>query len=311
MNISWLGSLLQGISLVAFAPLFLGWLNWWKARLTGRRRPLTWIVQPYRDWFKLLRLPPTHPQTASWLFRITPYLVFVVYGCLLFSIPLWTSSLVPPDLLLTMYLLGLGRFSLSLAGLDSASSFGNLGSSREMFFHFLTEISLFPAIAAFWLWVNVPLGKNPLDNLLLYMLLWLATPSILVTFFLVLLLEARRLPVDNPETHLELTMAGKAVELEFSGRDLALVEWGETNKLLFLLAWWSQWLFSLIFSKAGALSSVAIPLLHLTLWLLAGAGLAFWEWGRAKLRLGWVPHVAQTSLVLSLFALLLRLIAGG
>lgn len=301
MDTLWIFSLLQGLGLLAFAPLFLGWLNWWKARLTGRKRPLTWVTQPYRDMFKLMRLPPTYAQTTSWVFRLTPYLIFLIYSSLLFSVSFAIKSLLPSDLLLILYLLGLGRFSLSLAGLDSASSFGNLGSNREMFLHFLTEMSLFSTIAALWLWANVPdKGQS---------VFWLATLAILISFFPVLLLEARRLPVDNPGTHLELTMAGKAVELEFSGRDLALVEWGEINKLLFLTALWNQGLLWLIGVEVAPWWLAL--LLYVALWLLTGFGFAFWEWRTPKIRLGHVPTVAQASLFFSLFALLLRLIPGG
>lgn len=300
MNIQWLWSFLQGVGLLSLAPLFLGWLNWCKARLTGRKRSLTWMIQPYRDWLKLLRLPATHPQNASWVFRSVPYLIFAVYSSLLFMIPLFTRPFLQPDLLLILYLLGLGRFCLSLGGLDSATAFGHLGSSREMFFHFLTEISLFPVLVAFWLWINETNRSQAV--------FWLAAISILAAFFPILLLEARRLPVDNPETHLELTMAGKAVELEFSGRALALLEWGETSKLLFLTALWIRWLFG--FGGFLGNSGWLLALLQITLWLLITCGLAFWEWGIPKFRLGKVPAVAQISLVLSLFAVILRLIPG-
>ena len=318
-------SFLQGAVLIVFAPLLMGWLKWWKAWFTGRRRPLTWIIQPYRDCFKLLRLPPTYPQPASWIFRKSPYLIFTVYGGLLFTIPLWTAPLLPADLLLIMYLLGLGRFSLSMAGMDSASSFGHLGSSREMFFHFLTEISFFPALTAFWLWTTEPsLNKEEAT-------FWLASVAILLSFFPILLLEARRLPIGNPTTHLELTMAGKAVELEFSGRSLALVEWGEASKLLFLVALWSQWFIRLFGNVLGELlflvalwsqwfirlfGNVLGGLLFLfypVVWLLVASGLAFWERRsvKVKVRLGRVPSVVFPSLVLSISAILLRLISGG
>ncbi len=320
-------SFLQGAVLIVFAPLLMGWLKWWKAWFTGRRRPLTWIIQPYRDCFKLLRLPSTYPQPASWIFRKSPYLIFAAYGSLLFTIPLWTTPLLPADLLLIMYLLGLGRFSLSMAGMDSASSFGHLGSSREMFFHFLTEISFFPALTAFWLWTNEPallpphIAATPFAPTTLWPWMiessinrkkatfWLAAVAILLSFFPILLLEARRLPVGNPATHLELTMAGKAVEIEFSGRSLALVEWGEASKLLFLVALWSQWLIRLfgIYNVLGGLLFLFYPVV----WLLAASGLAVWEWRSVKIRLGRVPSVAFHSLALSIFAILLRLISGG
>jgi len=302
MNLLRLLSLVQGLLLLVGAPAFLGWLNWWKARLTRRRRPLTCVVQPYRDLIKLLRLPATYAKPTSWVFRLTPVIVFAAYGSLLFTLPFFTRPLLAADLVLILYLLGLARFTLSLAGLDSASSFGGLGSNREMFFHFLTEISFFAVILALWLWSNVGAAAPTQSNALLRIVALLA---VILAFFPVILLEARRLPVDNLETHLELTMAGKAVGLEFSGRDLALVEWAETNKLFFMVALWSQLPLTL-FEQAPR--SVFLSLL---LWLLAGAFLAWWEQRTPKLRLGRVPSVAQMSLLLSLFAILVRLIPGG
>ena len=305
INAPWLLSLLQGISLLAFAPFFRGWLKWWKAQLTGRRRPFKWTLQVYRDYFKLLRIPPKRLKTPSWFFRISPYLIFTTYGSLLFTIPLWTAPSLPIDLLLIMYLLGLGRFILSLAGLDSGTSFGHLGSSREMFFHLLSEISFFSAITAFWLWRNVtPNGE----------LFWLAAAAILFSYFFILVLETHRLPVGNPGTHLELTMAGKAVELEFSGRDLALVEWGETSKLLFLVALWSQWIVQLgliPFHGTPIMPGWLLFLFYISLWLLIAWGLACWEWRSVKMRLSQVPSFVLPSLALSLSAILLRLIQGA
>jgi len=296
---------LQGLAILALAPFLVGWINWCKAYFTGCRRPAAYLLQPYRDLFKLLRVPATRSKTTSWVFSWTPWVVFLSYGTLLFTLPVFPEPLLRADLILTLYLLGLARFMLSLAGLDSASSFGGLGSSREMFFHFLTEISLFSVIAgvfvlsgsAFILPDYPPVeDKNLITNI--------SAMALFVAFFPALLLETRRIPVDNPETHLELTMAGKAVELEFSGRDLALIEWGEMNKLVFMLALWMQLLILLPIPNAPL---VIMPLL----WLPAGAGLALWESKMPKMRLGQIPVVAQTSLLLSLFSIVIQLFNGA
>lgn len=305
MTFSWFLSVAQGLLLLLAAPALLGWLDWCKAYLTGRRRPLAYLLQPYRDLRKLLRVPPTHSLAVSSIFRLTPGIVFVVYGCLLFILPVFTAPLLQADLVLILYLLGLARFTFSLAGLDSASAFGGLGSSREMFFHFLTEISLFALIAAMSLWSDGSVvGQAQAQPMSLFR--FVALLVLVSAFFPVLLLEARRLPVDNPDTHLELTMAGKAVELEFSGRDLALIGWAESSKLFFLLVLWAQLWSALVGNAPGWL------LLVRTLGLPAGAVLlALWEWRTPKLRLGQVSSIAQGSLFLSLFAILLRLIPGG
>jgi formate hydrogenlyase subunit 4 len=292
---------LQGLAILAVAPILVGWINWCKACFTGRRRPVAYLLQPYRDLFKLLRVPATRSKPTSWVFSWTPWVVFLSYGTLLFTLPVIFPALLRADLILTLYLLGLARFTLSLAGLDSASSFGGLGSSREMFFHFLTETSLFSVIAGVFVlsgsaFVSQSLPLLDDKNLIVS----ISAIALFVAFFPVLLLETRRIPVDNPETHLELTMAGKAVELEFSGRDLALIEWGEMNKLVFMLALWMQLLILLPIWNA--------PLMIMPLfWLLSGAGLALWESKMPKMRLGQIPVVAQISLLFSLFAIVIRL----
>lgn len=305
MNMQTLFSVLQGLVMLAVAPLLVGWINWWKARFTGRHRSIIYLLQPYRDLGKLFRVPATRSQTTSWVFYWTPWVIFLSYGTLLFTLSVFSTALLQADLILVLYLLGLARFMLSLAGLDSASSFGGMGSSREMFFHFLTEISLFGVIAGIFFWSG---GASLSQGLIVLdgnqkLAFSISAVSLFIAFFPALLLETRRIPVDNLETHLELTMAGKAVELEFSGRDLALVEWGEMNKLLFMLALWMQ-----------LLSLLLLPNMVLTImplfWLLSGVGLALWESKIPKIRLGQVPSVAQISLLFSLFAIVIRLFSG-
>ncbi len=304
MNMQTIFPYLQGLAILAFAPILIGWTNWWKANFTGRRRSVVYLIQPYRDLFKLFRVPATRSRTTSWVFYWAPWVVFLSYGTLLFTLPVFFAPLLRADLILTLYLLGLARFTLSLAGLDSASSFGGLGSSREMFFHFLTEISLFGVIAGVFILSGsavLPYNFESQENGNLAFII--STLLLFAAFFPVLILETRRIPVDNPETHLELTMAGKAVELEFSGRDMALIEWGEMSKLLFMIALWMQLLVSLLIPN---MTLAIMPLL----WLVSGVGLALWESKIPKMRLGQVPTVAQISLLFSLFAIIVQFFNG-
>lgn len=311
MDVKLFFSFLQGAAILAFVPLLVGWINWWKARLTGRRRPAAYLLQPYRDLFKLMGVPATRSQTTSWVFAWAPWVVFLSYSALLFSLQVFYEPLLRADLILTLYLLGLARFMLSLAGLDNASSFGGLGSSREMFFHFLTEMGFFSVIAGVFVLSGsafvAPASPPATDDVLLSSI---SLAALFIAFFPVLLLETRRIPVDNPETHLELTMAGKAVELEFSGRDLALIEWGEMNKLVFMLGLWVQ-LSTRILRQLWALYEPArMSLVTIPLFLLVGIFLAFWEARRPKMRLGQVPGTALISLLSSLFAIAIWLFRG-
>ncbi len=308
MNLGTIFPYLQGLAILAFAPILVGWINWQKAYFTGRRRSATYLLQPYRDLFKLFSVPATRSCTTSWVFYWMPWIIFLSYGILLFTLPVFFAPSLQVDLILTIYLLGLARFMLSLAGLDSASSFGGLGSSREMFFHFLTEVSLFGIIAGIFILSGsavFPYNFAQQENVRLALII--STLFLFAAFFPALLLETRRIPVDNPETHLELTMAGKAVELEFSGRDLALIKWGEMSKLLFMIALWMQLLFLLVTLVVPNMPLAVMPLL----WLLSGSGLALWESKMPKMRLGQVPTVAQISLLFSLFAIIVWLFSGG
>ncbi len=293
---------IQGILILFGAPFLAGWLNWCKAYFTDRQRPWTYLFQPYRDLFKLLRVPAMRSRATSWVFAWAPWIAFLGYGVILFTIPVFKAPLLRADLILILYLLGLTRFTLSLAGLDNASSFGGLGSSREMFFHFLTEVSFFGVIAGIFLWSNsvFPSAIWNWESKKEFLMPLMAAIMLTIALFPVLLLEARRIPVDNPATHLELTMAGKAVELEFSGRDLAFIEWGESSKLAFMLALLVQvWI-------PSSLTSFS-PLL----WLAEALLLALWESRMPKMRLGQVPLVAGISLLLSLFAIMMRLFEGA
>ena len=334
MSTNVFGPILQAVFLIAFAPALAGWINWLKARGQGRKRKWATILQPYRDLWKLLHVPAVRPQTASWVFSLTPWVVFIAYTWLAFSLPVFSQPLLKIDIIVVIYVLGLARFTLSLAGWDAGAAFGGLGSSREMFFHFLTEIGLFLVLAALALrWDTVNLTEiikshaemfsnliqvfsnlqvflnlsDGLDDLLKQLIedLWLI--FIAVAFASLILLEAERIPVDNPETHLELTMAHKAITLEFAGRDLALIEWAEMVKMLFLFTLFANLFLpfhNLLQENIGlALASFVIEIIFL------GSLLALWELRQPKTRLRQVSRLASwSSMLFSMIAIVLVII---
>jgi formate hydrogenlyase subunit 4 len=298
--------LAQGLALVLAAPLFAGLLRYLQAVFQLRRRPLVTILQPYRDLIKLLQIPAVRSRTSTWVFACAPIVVFVAYGLLAFVVPIFSTQTLRVDLIFVVYLLGLARFALSLAGLDSGSPFGALGSSREMFLHFMTDVGLILVLAGLALLTStITLGdlflqKRSLDTGHLLELGLLA-----ISFLILILFEAERIPIDNPATHLELTMSQKAVALEYAGVDLALVEWAEMIKLAALLS-----LFIALFmpnlmildplsgQPAGNAWTMGLGyLIKMAFWI---GVLALWEAWQPKLRLRQIRQRSLWAMALSL-----------
>jgi formate hydrogenlyase subunit 4 len=311
--------LFQGFVLILFAPLSVGLLRWLEARLQRRQGP--GILQPYRDLAKLLAKPAVRPAQASIIFASTPFVLFAVYGVVAFMLPVFSQdTLLRGDLIVIVYLWGLARFTLSLAGLDAGASFGSLGASREMFLHFLTEIGLALLVIVLAIrWDTTSLADILQQHWSLGLLKFLVEPELVllgIALFLLILFEAERIPVDNPATHLELTMAQRAVTLEFAGRDLALVEWAEAIKLLTLLTLLCHLFIPLpleeyltplgggstaIVTAATAMVSYAVRIGLLLI------GLALWEAHQPKRRLRNVSRFVFISIALSATAILYAL----
>ncbi len=304
---------LQGIALILIAPGIAGLLAYLKSWLQQRQRPFRNVWQSYRDLLKLARKPAVRAETTSWLFALVPSLLFVAYALLAFLVPVFLPTpLIRADLILVIYILGLARFSLSLAGLDAGAPFGGLGGSREMFLQFLTEIGLVLVLAGLALnWGTLRLDMLFEWHWALGAGLFLRPDLLLLGLALaaLILFEAGRVPIDNPATHLELTMGGKAITLDYAGRDLALIEWAEMIKLTFLLT-----LFHGLFVPY-VLPPVLIEQARLIEYnLLLGGNyiikmlflvlvLAVWESSQPKLRLRKVVGPALVSIVFSLIAI--------
>ena len=292
----------------AGAPLLVGALRSLKARLVGRRGPSP--LQPFADLRKLLAKEAVVSTTTSWVFRATPYVLVASLLVAALIVPVVTTR--PPlafagNIILLVYLFMLGTFFLALAGLDAGSAFGGMGSSREVAVAALAEPTVIVAVFALALRAGtIDLGRvverfggEP----------WLvANPAHLLAFaafFIVMLAETGRLPVDNPATHLELTMIHEAMVLEYSGRYLALVEWASAMKLFVFMT-----LLANLFVPWGlAEPSGPVPVLVGILVLAAKlavltTAVALLETVVAKLRLFRVPELLAGSFALASLSLM-------
>lgn len=296
----------QALLALLLAPGLVGFVRWVKAHLQNRRGSPIW--QPYFELKKLFGKDVVVSNNASWLFRAAPYIVFGSTLAVTFLIP-WLAVPLPfdniGDLMVVVYLLLLGTFFLALAGLDPGTAFGGMGSSREMTVAALAEPTI--ALAIF----GLALGAGS-TNLGTIVVATLANPSVAINpghllafaaLFIVSLAETGRLPVDNPSTHLELTMIHEAMILEYSGRYLALIEWASWLKLTIFFALLANlfipWGIATIFTPAA----LGIAFLTLILKFIAlGVTLAVIETRVAKLRLFRVPELLGMSFVLALLA---------
>lgn len=300
--------LAQLVLLVTLAPLVSGFINLLKARLQMRRGP--GLLQPYRDLYKLLRKGMVIPDTASWLFSATPYIVFLttlLAGLMVPSVAAEVPLGIFGGVLAVVYLLGLGRFFLALAGLDTGSSFGGLGSSREMTISALAEPTLMLAVFT----VAIGAGSTSLAEMARAAIgqQWrFLAPSQMLAFaalYLVLIAETGRIPVDNPATHLELTMIHEAMILEYSGPYLAFIEWAASIKQLLLMTLLINvfWPFGLSagWAQAGVLGGFG--------WLVAklvalSCSIVLVETTNAKMRLFRVPELMAVAFTLGALALI-------
>jgi formate hydrogenlyase subunit 4 len=296
----------QALLALLLAPGLVGLVRWMKARLQNRRGAPIW--QPYRELRKLFAKEVVISNNASWLFRATPFVVFASVVAVTFLVPIVAAPLpfdTVGDLLVVVYLLLLGTFFLSLAALDPGSPFGGMGASREMTVAALAEPTV--ALAIFALALSA--GSTNLGQIVARTMTDPAaavSPGHLLAFgalFIVTLAETGRLPIDNPATHLELTMIHEAMILEYSGRYLALIEWAAAVKLLIFFSLLGNlfvpWGISMALTPATL--GVAVVTLLAKLVVLAAA-VAVLETRVAKLRLFRVPELLSASFVLALLA---------
>jgi formate hydrogenlyase subunit 4 len=302
---------IQVVLVLALAPGLTGLVRKAKARLLRRLGPP--VVQPYRDLVRLLRKEVVLADNASWLFRVTPYLVLAVTWVAAALVPTFATGLVfsgAADLLVIVALVGTARFFLALAGMDVGTSFGGMGSSREVMIGSLAE----PAVLMMVFTVALVAGSTQLSTVAVV----LAAGGIglhaslglgLAALVIVAIAENSRIPVDNPATHLELTMVHEAMILEYSGRHLAVLELAAWLKLLLYIS-----LIGCVFLPWSlAPAGVGKMAIGAGAWgaklVLGGLLLATLETSLAKMRLFRVPDFLGVGLMLGLLATLLLFLA--
>lgn len=298
----------QMILVLLLAPLLLGYTRKVKARLLRRRGPP--LLQPYRDLLRLIRKEAVLAQNASWLFRSGPYMIFSATWVAAALVPTFATGLLfswVGDLIAITALLGSARFFLALVGMDVGTSFGGIGSSREMMFASLAE----PAMIMIAFTLALLAGSTQLSYIAQFMLangsLRVSLGLVLVAFIIVALAENARVPVDNPATHLELTMVHEAMVLEYSGRHLAVIELAAGLKLLLYIS-----LISCIFvpwglaSAGSSLAGYAVGMAtYLGKLVVGGFLLVLFETSIAKMRVFRVPDFLGIALMLGLLGMLL------
>jgi formate hydrogenlyase subunit 4 len=305
----------QMLLVLFLAPLFTGFVRKVKARLLRRQGPP--LIQPYRDLVRLARKEVVLAESASWLFRVIPYLVFAATWVAASLIPTFRTGLLfswSADLIAIIALLGNARFFLALAGLDVGTSFGGIGSSREVMIASLAE----PAMLMVVFTLALIAGSTQLSTIAQFM----ASPEVglrvslglgLLGLVMVAIAENGRIPIDNPATHLELTMVHEAMVLEYSGRHLALIELSSSLKLILYVS-----LLACLFAPWGietadaAASALAIGIAaYVAKLALGGFLLAVFETSIAKMRVFRVPEFLGAALMLGLLATLLRFVSGS
>ena len=305
--------LCQMMVVLALAPLLAGYVRKVKALLVGRQGPP--LVQPYRDLLRLLRKEVVLAHSASWVFRATPYLVFAATWVGAALVPTFATGLLfsyAADMIAIVALLGSARFMLALAGLDVGTSFGGIGSSREMMIASLAE----PAMLMVVFTLSLLAGSTQLSSIAAFLQgpdvgLRVSLALALVALVMVAIAENARIPVDNPATHLELTMVHEAMILEYSGRHLALIELASFVKLLLYVS-----VIGCVFAPwgiAAAGDGFAATLAGLAAYLgklaLAGFLLAVFETSIAKMRVFRVSDFLGAALMLGVLAALLRFVS--
>jgi formate hydrogenlyase subunit 4 len=280
--------LVQIAVLLALAPAFAGWVKMVKCWFQGRTSPS--LFQPYRDIMKLFAKDVTLAENASWIFRFTPYLVFGVSVLAGGIIPILYADLplsLTADVIALVALFAIARFFTALAGMDIGTAFGGMGSSREMTIASLAEPAMLMAVFAVSL-VSKSTSLSQITHVISqgHAMLRPSLVFALLAFVLIALAETGRVPVDNPATHLELTMIHEAMILEYSGRHLALIEWAGMMKLfLFVvlgIASFFPWGIAMDDDATALL--VAVPVLLFKL-AIVGVGLVMIETGLAKMRI--------------------------
>jgi formate hydrogenlyase subunit 4 len=300
----------QFLIIVIFSPLLQGAIKKLKAYMQGRVGP--GVFQPYYDLVRLMRKDMVISRVTSWVFRATPYIVFAATVAAVIITPVVTTRSplgVMGDVIALIYILAMGRFFMALAGLDAGTAFGGEGSSREMAVAILVEpmmmLSIFTAA--------ISAGSTNIAKIAEAQDMFYSPSHVLAlcAFVVAIVAETGRIPVDNPDTHLELTMIHEGMVLEYSGKYLALMEWAHFMKQMLLFTLAVDIFFPLGIpggtELAGLAASFGIYVLKMGVIALLMAAI---ESTRAKLRFFQLPSLLGGAFVLALLSLLTYIMMG-
>jgi formate hydrogenlyase subunit 4 len=306
--------ILQSVFVVLAAPMLMGWVNQCRAWLQNRSAPSLWL--PYWTLAKLFQKDAVMARDASAIFRTTPY---VLFGCMWLAggiVPVLATGLPfapAADIIALVGVFALARVFSALAALDIGTAFGGIGARREMLIGFLAE----PAMLMTLFTAAFISGSTQLTTIVdtLAHREFAIYPSLAfaaVAFLMVLLAENARIPIDNPTTHLELTMVHEAMILEYSARHLALIEWAMAIKLFAYMTIGIALFLPWGIAPAGDWAALPLAILALVLKLaLAGAGLSLLEAMLAKLRLFLAPEFLSTAFLLAVLGMLTHFLVRG
>lgn len=303
---------LQFLIILIFSPLIQGIIKKLKALMQGRVGP--GIFQTYYDLIRLLKKDMIISPVTSWVFRAAPYIVFVSTIAASMIVPVITTRyplVTVSDVIALIYIFGLARFFMALAGLDAGTAFGGEGSSREMTVAVLVE----PMIMLSIFTAAISAGSSNIARIAEAQSIFYSPSHVLAfsAFIVAVIAETGRIPVDNPDTHLELTMIHEGMLLEYSGRYLALMEWAHYMKQMLLFTIAADIFFPLGISDAGITQPV--PLLasfgiFMAKMVFMGFLMALIESTRAKMRFFQLPSLLGGAFVLSVLSLLMYIMMG-
>jgi len=307
--------LFQGIVLVMLAPLVNGIIG--KIKAFSQKRQGSPFLQLYYDLYKLFKKQTVVSDVSTWIFKVTPMIVFATALCAGMIVPVVTSFIpenFPGDIIFTIYILALGRFFMMAGALDTGSTFGGMGSSREALISSLAEPSLLISVIT----VALISGTTSVSGMMLKMqtestpLLQPVYVMLFLAILLVILMDTSRIPVDDPSTHLELTMVHEAMILEYSGRNLALMELGAAIKQLLLITLVVNLFLpqQLVLGVTGVALVVISLLMYIIKVIFVAVIIGLIEVSTVKFRFFSVPNIAAISLILSFLGFMQYFILG-
>jgi formate hydrogenlyase subunit 4 len=300
----------QFLIIIFFSPLVNGVIKKLKANMQGRIG--AGVLQPYYDLMRLLKKDLVVSTTTSWIFKATPYIVFTSSAAAALLVPVLTTQSafgMMGDVVALIYVFALGRFFMALAGLDAGTAFGGEGSSREMTVAILVEPMMMLALFT----AAITAGSTNIARIAdarqaLY------SPSHLLAlsaFVIAIIAETGRVPVDNPDTHLELTMIHEGMVLEYSGRYLALMEWAHYTKQMVLFTLAMDIFVPVGITQSAGMFGLALPAAVYAVKMFVMAFLmAAVESTRAKVRFFQLPSILGGAFVLAFLALLTHIMMG-